>query len=66
MPLQSGHFYADDARHGHVTLTKFCEWHNYVTPAKAMFVALERETWYTPAESPEVPKPKEERIGQFF
>ena len=35
--------YADDARHSHVTLTEFCELHNYVTPAKAVFVALERD-----------------------
>ena len=34
--------YANDARDGHMTLTKFGESHNYVTPAKAVFVALER------------------------
>ena len=36
------------------------------TPAKTVFVALERETWCIPAKSPKVPKPKEERIRQFF
>ena len=37
------HVYADDVRHGYVTLTKFCESHNYVTLAKAVFVALLRD-----------------------
>ena len=50
--------YADDARHGHVTLTKFCETHNYITPAKALLPS--RETWCTPAE------PEEKRIGLFL
>ena len=60
--------HADDARHSHMTLTKsneVCKSHNYPTPAKAAFVALKKDLVH-PAELPEVLKPKEERIRQFF
>ena len=51
-----------------MTLTKsneVCKSHNYPTPAKAAFVALKKDLVH-PAELPEVLKPKEERIRQFF
>lgn len=60
--------HADDAHHGHMTLTKsnkVCKSHNYPTPAKAAFVALKKDLVHL-VELPEVPKPKEERIRQLF
>ena len=59
------YMYADDARHGHVTLTKFAN-HTITLHQQRLRLLPSRETWCTPAESSEVLKPKEERIGQFF
>ena len=33
--------YTDEARHGHVTLSKVCESHKFYAPANAVFDALE-------------------------
>ena len=57
--------YADDVRHGHVTLTKFCESHNYVTPAKAVFVALERSLMHS-SQVARGPKAKRRKNQEVF
>ena len=56
--------YADDAHHSHVTLTKFCKSHNYVTPAKAVFVALERSLMHSSrvARGPEAKRRKNRAV----
>ena len=54
--------YTDNARHGHVTLSKFVNRTIFAIPAKAAFVAGLGEPQ---AESPEVLKPKERQIRQL-
>ena len=61
------YMYADDARHGHVTNKILRIAQLRYTSKGCVCCPRKRETcWCTPAESPEVPKSKEERIRQFF
>ena len=57
--------YTADARHGHVTLSKVRESHNFATSQRLHLLPL-RECLCIVAESPEVLKSKEERIRHLF
>ena len=57
--------YTADARHGHVTLSKVRESHNFATPQK-LHLLPSRECLCIVAESSEVLKSKEGRIRHFF
>ena len=57
--------YTDDVRHDHVTLSKFAN--RAISLHKRRLHLLPSEGLGAPlAKSPEVLKPKEKRIGQFF
>ena len=57
--------YTADARHGHVTLSKVRESHNFATPQR-LHLLPSRECLCIVAESPEVLKSKEERIRHLL